>query len=169
MDRDRRIARRMAQRNEADEDGQVDNLGPRVRELTAEQLMAFMNERFPVQRQPQEPVRFALSPVLVDTEQPLDYGSAAGAKNYKSSTAPLPVTFDMEPESIFTFNDVLRDRCVSAAWSTAQADILTIPVEGRSLDLIESYGEITLQQVRSHFATYIGQQSRRSQHSYQMY
>ena len=110
-----------------------------------------------------------MSPALVDTAQPLDYSSAAGAKIYKSSTAPLPVTFDLEPESIYTFNDVLRDRCVSAAWSTAQADILSIPVENRAVNLIDSYGELSIQQVRSHCQTYVGQQSRRSQHSYQMY
>lgn len=169
MDRNQRNMRRQAPRHEAGQDEQVDDLGPRVMDLTAEQLMRFMNERFPVQQQPQNTDRFALSPALVGTGQPLDYGSAAGAKIYKSSTAPLPVTFDMEPESIFTFNDVLRDRCVSAAWNTPQADIITIPVEGRNLDLIESYGEIALHQVRGHCATYVGQQSRKSQHSYQMY
>ena len=169
MERQQRAVRRNEQRDVNDENEEVDNLGPRVRELTAEQLMQFMNERFPVQARPQAQVRFALSPALIDTAQPLDYGSAAGAKIYKNSTAPLPVTFDMEPESIFTFNDVLRDRCTSAAWSTPQADILSIPVDGRMLNLIDHYGEISLQQVRTHCQTYIGQPSRRSQHSYQMY
>lgn len=145
------------------------NEGPQVRELTAEQLMEFMNQRFPVNQVPERRVQFALSPALVETAQPIDYGSSAGAKIFKSSTAPLPVTFDLEPESIFTFNDVLRDRCASAAWSTPLADILTIRVEGQNFNLIDSYGEITLAQVRNHCETYVMQQSRRSQHSYQMY
>ena len=89
--------------------------GPRIENLTAEQIMDFMNRRFPAEQARQRQVQFALSPALVETAQPIDYGSSSGAKIYKSSTAPLPVTFDLEPESIFTFNDVLKDRCVSAA------------------------------------------------------
>ena len=169
MDRNQRNTRRQAPRGETDQEEQVDDLGPRIRDLTAEQLMAFMNERFPVQQRSQEPVRFALSPALVDTAQPLDYSSAAGTKIYRSSTAPLPVTFDLEPDSIFTFNDVLQDRCVSAAWNTPQADIITIPLGGRNVNLIASYGEVSMQQVRAHCARYVGQQTRRSQHSFQMY
>ena len=143
--------------------------GPQVQNMDADQLMNFLNQRFPVNQAPARPALFALSPALVETARPIDYGSASGAKIYKSSTAPLPVKFDLEPESIFTFNDVLRDRCVSAAWNTPLADILTIPVEGIHYDLIESYGEISLQQVRDHCAAYVHRQTRQSQHSYQMY
>ena len=56
MDRNQRAARRDAQRQDDEEDPPVDDLGPRVRELTAEQLMQFMNERFPVQQRQQAPV-----------------------------------------------------------------------------------------------------------------
>lgn len=143
--------------------------GPRIQDLNAEQIMAFLNARFPVPGAPPRQAQFALSPALIDTAQPIDYGSSSGAKIYKNSTSPLPVKFDMEPESIFTFNDVLKDRCVSAAWSTPLADILTIPAGGINLNLIDNYGEITLQQVRDHCATFVNQESRRSQHSYQMY
>lgn len=164
--RDERANRRGQDAQDADPD--VDQ-GPRIQDLNAEQIMQFLNARFPVARAPPRQVQFALSPALIETAQPIDYGSSSGAKIFKNSTSPLPVKFDMEPESIFTFNDVLKDRCVSAAWSTPLADILTIPVDGIHLNLIDNYGEITQQQVRDHCATYVHQQSRRSQHSYQMY
>ena len=140
-----------------------------VQNLSMRQLLEFMDRRYPRVPEAGQNVQFALTPALVNPDQPIDYSTANGAKLFKSSTAALTIKFDLEPKSINTFNEVLKDRCTNAAWDNAGNSIIDIPIGGRVQNIIDHYGEITMEQVREECLQYVHLQSRKSQHSYQMY
>ena len=122
--------------------------------------------------QPQQapPSQFAMTPSLVDTANPIDYSTSDGKKLYKNAVEPLPIKYDLEPESTNTFNELLKDKCESTGWNSPNANILTIPVNnGTEINLIEGYGRLTMAQVENHCRTYINQETRAAQHQYQMY
>ena len=140
-----------------------------IRNMSMRELMEYMDRRYPRAPVAEPAVQFALTPALVNPDRPIDYSSASGAKIFKSSTSSLPIKFDLEPKSINTFNEVLKDRCTSAAWDNPGNSIISIQIGFRTLNMIDHYGEITLDDVRRECATYVRLPTRRSQHSYQMY
>lgn len=144
-------------------------LGNQFGNMSMRDLLDFMDQRYPrVDNQVLE-VQFALTPALINPDRPIDYSTSNGAKIFKSSTASLPIKFDLEPKSINTFNEVLKDRCTNAAWDNPGNSIINMQVGGRTLNIIEHYGEISLEEVRRECETYVRLPTRRSQHSYQMY
>lgn len=140
-----------------------------VQNMSMRQLLEYMDQRYPRVPDVVPNVQFALTPALVNPDQPIDYSTASGAKIFKSSTASLSIKFDLEPKTINTFNEVLKDRCTSAAWDVADNSIITVQVGARLLNIIDHYGEVTLEQVRQECERYVRLPTRRSQHSYQMY
>ena len=111
---------------------------------------------------------FALAPALVGADV-IDYSTAAGAKIYKAACDPLPHLFDCSPASLKVFLADIRDRAITTGWQ----DILEIPTdpddEAVLTDLCESYGLISLEQVRAHAATYVNAEVRAAQNSMQLY
>jgi len=95
----------------------------------------------------------------------LDYTTATGSKIFKQASAPLDFKFDCEESSVHTFIETLRDRAASSGWDSANADIMTV----NNINLLVSYGVVTLQQLQTHASNYINQPTRRAQNSYQMY
>ena len=111
---------------------------------------------------------FALAPALVGADV-LDYTTSAGIKIYKAACDPLPHLFDCSPAGMKVFLSDLHDRAMTTGWD----DILGIPTDPNDptvlADLCESYGLVTIQQVRAHAATYVNAQSRAAQNSMQLY
>ena len=171
---DARAVRLAARNRERDpppagnEDGNEDE-NVQIRNMSMRELLEYMDRRYPRAPVAEQNVQFALTPALINPDRPIDYSTASGAKIFKSSTASLPIKFDLEPKSINTFNEVLKDRCTSAAWDNPGSSIITIQVGVRTLNVIDHYGEISLDEVRRECATYVTLQTRKSQHSYQMY
>ena len=100
---------------------------------------------------------------------PIDFTTSEGNKLNKASVAALPYKFDVESQSINTFNEILMDRCITSGWNNPAADILNINVDGEELNLIEDYGQLTMENIRAHCATYISNPTRQAQHQFQMY
>ena len=111
---------------------------------------------------------FALAPALVGADV-IDYSTSAGTKIYKSACEPLPHTFDCSPAGLKVFLADIRDRAITTGWQ----NIIEIPTdpddEDVLADLCESYGLISLEQVRAHAATYVNAQTRAAQNSMQLY
>ena len=108
---------------------------------------------------------FALSPARVNPNDFIDYSTSSGQKLFSKVTTYLEYTFDVEEESIQTFIETLTNRAVMAGWNAGNANILTIAQK----NLLSQHGMITLQEVRDDAITYVAQQSRKAQNSYQMY
>ena len=168
-------ARDRARRNEE----QGADLNIEGRQYTLAEIRQIIDARVEAQVQAQnaavrpvedeQNVQFALTPALVNPNRPINYATTSGAKLFKSSVAALPVTLDLDPRSINTFNEALKDRCANAAWDNPGSDIVTIAIGNENKHLIDQYGELTVEQVRAHCEGYINEQTRQSQHSYQMY
>ena len=114
-------------------------------------------------------VPFALTPSLVNMTQPIDFSTSEGAKLNKTAVSALPFMFDVESGSINTFNEILMDRCITCGWNNGRADILTIPVDGENRNLIEDYGNISIDDIRIHCQGYVLNHTRQAQHQFQMY
>ena len=112
-------------------------------------------------------IRFALSPALANRAV-LDFNQAAAAKVYKSASSPASIEFDCKPENLQLFLDQVRDRAIAHEWQ----NILLIPKGGdetESRDLIDSYGELSYNDVKAHVLNYINTESREAQDSFMMY
>ncbi|KAI2495474.1 hypothetical protein MHU86_19061 [Fragilaria crotonensis] len=112
-------------------------------------------------------IRFALSPALANRDV-LDYNQVAAAKVYNAASSPVSIEFDCKPENLQLFLDQVRDRAIAHEWQ----HILLIPRDGNeaeSRDLIDSYGELSYDDVRAHVLTYVDTESREAQESFMMY
>jgi hypothetical protein len=94
------------------------------------------------------PVAFALTPALANREV-LDFNDPADTKLFKAATEKLPIEFDCSSENLPLFLAQLRDRAAVYDWLT----LLLIPKDGNeemTKDLIESYGELSYEDVKRH-------------------
>ena len=110
---------------------------------------------------------FALAPAFANPDV-LNYSEQAAAKLFKSGTESLSIKFDCKPENLQLFLDQARDKSIVFDW----LNILNIPIQGDvalSKDLIESYGEISYEDVKAHALTYMNEDSREAQDSFMLY
>ena len=110
---------------------------------------------------------FALAPAFANPDV-LDYSDQSAAKLFKAGTDALSIKFDCKPDNLQLFLDQARDRSIVFDW----LNILSIPSQGDvalSKDLIESYGEISYQEVCKHALTYMHEDTREAQDSFMMY
>lgn len=110
---------------------------------------------------------FALAPAFANPDV-LNYSEQAAAKLFKSGTEALSIKFDCKSDNLQLFLDQARDRSIVFDW----LNILSIPIQGNvanSKDLIESYGEISYEEVRAHALTYMHEDAREAQDSFMMY
>ena len=116
---------------------------------------------------PVVPNAFALSPALANRDI-LDYNSVAGAKVYRGAIAPIAIEFDCKSENLQLFLDQVRDRSTTHNWN----NILLVPKGGDledPKDLIESYGEVSYEDVRLSVMQYVNTESREAQDSVMLY
>jgi len=113
---------------------------------------------------------FALAPGLTENGV-LDYSTPAGAKIYRAATLRLQEdSFSCEPQGLKVFLAALADRSMVNGWEP----ILDIPADALApnanlRNLIQQFGQITLQEVRNHAALYTQQEQRAAQDSMQLY
>ena len=95
----------------------------------------------------------------------------SGSKLFKGATAALPTLFDGEPEHLQLFLAQLQDRAMTYGWE----HILNVamnpdqPILGQLMNLIMRYGQVTIEQVHTHTATYINTPVCVAQDSHQLY
>jgi len=110
---------------------------------------------------------FALAPAFANPDV-LNYSDQSAAKLFKSGTEPLSIKFDCKPDNLQLFLDQARDKSIVFDW----LNILSIPIGGdvaATKDLIESYGEISYENVKAHAINYMNEDSREAQDSFMLY
>lgn len=110
---------------------------------------------------------FALAPAFANPDV-LNYSDQSAAKLFKSGTEPLSIKFDCKPDNLQLFLDQARDKSIVFDW----LNILSIPIGGdvaATKDLIESYGEISYEDVKAHAVIYMNEDSREAQDSFMFY
>ena len=113
--------------------------------------------------------QFSLTPGLSSGVTVIDYTDATAQRQFKEACKPLNNKFDCGPTDMVRFLRELQDRAQISGWM----DVLEVPpnlaLPDVTLLLTQAYGQITLQQVREHAATYITNQNRGAQDSMQLY
>ena len=110
---------------------------------------------------------FALAPAFANPDV-LNNSDLSAAKLLKAGIEALSIKFDCKPDNLQLCLDQARDRSIVFDW----LNILSIPIQGdvaQSKDLIESYGEISYQDVCNHALTYIHEDTREAQDSFMIY
>ena len=113
---------------------------------------------------------FALSPALIN-QGPIDYVTAKGIKLWRGAIEPLAKElFTLEAHRFKLFLSTLTKRTMVYGWE----NILNVPVNlavqgGPAHLLLTHYGQVTLQQVKDHAATYINTQTRAAQNNLLLY
>ncbi len=113
---------------------------------------------------------FALSPALINPG-PIDYATTKGIKLWRGAVEPLAKElFTLEPHQFKLFLSTLTKRTMVYGWE----NIINVPVDaavqgGPTHSLLTHYGQVTLQQVRDHAATYVNAQTRVAQNNILLY
>ena len=104
------------------------------------------------------PPVFALTPALVN-QGVVDYSSSEGMKVFKAATSELnhENPFNCAADELRSFLGLIADRARDNGWDQG---ILTVPDDnanplGPAKNLLQHYGEITLDHVREYALTYI--------------
>ena len=107
---------------------------------------------------------YALTPALISNE-PIDYGSAAGAKIYKQATEKLKTEYDLKVETIHLFLAQLEDRASAMGWTT----ICEVPDSNKvPRNIFTQFGQLTEENMEDHAAIYMGLEDKRKQLAVQM-
>jgi hypothetical protein len=97
---------------------------------------------------------------------PLDYNKSCDMKTFRAAIEPLTEKFDLKSENLNNFLVEVRERSRIYNWS----NIISIPDEdGDIFSLIDSYGQLTLEECVDHATTYIDAQTRQAQNSMILY
>jgi len=113
---------------------------------------------------------FALSPALINLG-PIDYLTSEGIKLWRGTTEPLAKElFTLDPHQFKLFLSTLTKRTMVYGWE----NILNIPVDMAvqarpTYSLLMHYGQVTLQQVKDHAATYVNAQTGAAQNNLLLY
>ena len=114
---------------------------------------------------------FALAPALVTTGV-IDYSVAHGAKLFHEAVRPLSeMGYGVQAEGLMAFLAKVKTRSQSCGCNNiikVPEDAATDPLVNLH-DLLDAYGEITLDQIISHAKTYIKSKNRSAQNSMQLY
>jgi len=113
---------------------------------------------------------FALSPALIN-QGPIDYMTPEGIKLWRGAIEPLAKElFTLAPHRFKLFHSTLTEQTMVYG----RENILNIPVDmavqGRPIcSLLTHYGQVMLQQVKDHAATYLNAQTRAAQNNLLLY
>ncbi len=113
---------------------------------------------------------FALSPALIN-QGPINYATPEGIKLWRGAIKPLAKElFTLKQHRFKLFLSTLTKQTMVYGWE----NILNIPVKvavqgGPTHLLLTHYGQVMLQQVKDHAATYINTQTRVAQNNLLLY
>ena len=115
-----------------------------------------------VQPAPPAPPAFALGPgrshAVLNYDDP-NTGTTA-TKLYNKAIAPLEEKFDGEPDNLAVFLVSVRDRARRFNWHC----LITVPIDdGTTRNLLTHYGQVSLENTRTHATTYINTPTRDAQ------
>ena len=108
--------------------------------------------------------QFALTPAQLNAGF-LNFALQSDVKLYYKAVAPLTNKFDLQPAKMRGFIQAMLDKASDVNWTAT----LNIQVGNAHFDLIRQYGSVSLEDVRQHALTYVGQNTRNAQNSSQIY
>ena len=116
----------------------------------------------PVVPAPPAPAAFALGPGR--SHNVLDYDDpntgATATKLYNKAIAPLEDKFDGEADNLAVFLASVRDRARRFNWHR----LITVPIDdGTTRNLLTHYGQVSLENTRTHAMTYVNTPTRDAQ------
>ena len=102
---------------------------------------------------------FALAPALVGNAV-IDYSTAQGAKLYGKATESLKDLYDGQEGELGLFLQQVKTRAEAYGW----VHILTVPLDlahpDETINILQHYGQITLEQVHAFAVTCMNKQTR---------
>ena len=119
---------------------------------------------------PVDPIPFSLTPGHYHSGV-LNFSNKNHIKIYSGATAALDPKFDMEPKNMNLFIDMVKERAAEYHW---ESTILMIPViKGATVtgthNLIDKYGELSIQDVQTQALTWATSDNRSRQDSHMFY
>jgi hypothetical protein len=118
----------------------------------------------PVAPPPARPA-FALPPGMT-TNEPIDYSTTQGLKLFNQAIKGIEPKFDLKEGNLNTFLSKLKEHARIFNWR----GILDIPdSDGIPRNLMTNYGQLTIQDCKTHAATYVNAHSRDAQNSIMLY
>ena len=117
---------------------------------------------------PPAPPAFALGPgrshAILNFDDPNT--GAMATKLYNKAIAPLEAKFDGEADNLAVFLASVRDRARRFNWHR----LITVPIDdGTTRNLLTHYGQVSLDNTRSHAVTYVNTQTRDAQDNNMFY
>src|SRR5512136_86067 len=113
-------------------------------------------------------IPFALAPALVDNAV-IDYSTATGAKLYAKATEALKDLYFGSKGDLGLFLQQVKTRAEAYGW----VHILAVPPDladpDEMINILQHYGQITLEQVQAFAATYIETPTHMAQDDAQLY
>jgi hypothetical protein len=79
----------------------------------------------------------------------LDLTSKVGQSLFQEGSKPLDAKFSGKPEELFVFIADLKCHTQECYWNSAAHGILTITVNGKDLNLLDNYGQLTAANVEA--------------------
>ena len=95
----------------------------------------------------------------------LNYGSSEGMKIYNAAVAALSTKYSGNTSEMHIFLKNVNERGQSFGWQ----NILNVPKDGGTRNLVDQYGLITLEDIRAHALIYENALGRNAQNASQMY
>jgi hypothetical protein len=95
----------------------------------------------------------------------LNYGTSEGMKVYQAATAALTTRYNGKSNDMHIFLKNVKERAQLSGWE----DILNIPKDGGTKNVIDEYGLIDLDDIRAHATDYENEAGRNAQNATQMY
>ncbi len=113
---------------------------------------------------------FVLSPVLVN-QGAINYSTPEGIKLWRGAIEPLvKELFTLKPHRFKLFLSTLTEQTMVYGWENILNVLVDAAVQGGLTHLLLThYGQVTLQQVKDHAATYINTQTRAAQNNLLLY
>ena len=116
------------------------------------------------------PPVFALTPALVDAGV-IDYSTNEGRRLYLAATKSLSDDteglYDGTADKLSSFLHKLKIRAIEFGWM--DEGVLDINIAPELVNLLEKYGDVTIEQVRTHVQLYSGVQNRAAQDCVQVF
>ena len=95
----------------------------------------------------------------------LNYGSSEGMKVYQAAIAALTTRYNGKSNDMHIFLKHVKERAQLSGWE----DIINIPKDGGTKNVIDEYGLIGLDDIRAHASDYENEAGRNAQNATQMY
>lgn len=112
---------------------------------------------------------FALTPGQQGSDEVIDYGSTLGFKRYQAAAQPLKHFFNHKEGHTVGIALNVSKRANESGWTKGVGDIITIPnSNGNDKNLIKSYGQLSLENIKSKVISYAGTECRAAQNLTQM-